>query len=103
MFIGYFDESKKNITIDGINLTIKIRSSMTSTITRQALNKKREQGYKLGRDFGFKNKRYIWKGKEKEIIQKLQSGLSCLKTAKKVGISVTSLYNFLQLKKYYCN
>ena len=40
---------KKNITIDGINLTIKIRSSMTSTITRQALNKKREQGYKLGR------------------------------------------------------
>ena len=50
--------------IEGINLAIKIRSSMTSTITRQALNKKREQGYKLGRDFGFKKKRYIWEGKE---------------------------------------
>ncbi|MBR2922346.1 MAG: hypothetical protein IKC10_03390 [Alphaproteobacteria bacterium] len=83
--------------IDGINLAIKIRSSMVSTITKKALNKKREQGYKLGRDFGYKHKRYIWEGKEEEIIKKLKSGLSRLKTAKEVGISVVSLYNFLKL------
>lgn len=83
--------------IDGINLAIKIRSSMTSTITKQALNRKREQGYKLDRDFGYKHKRYIWEGKEEEIIKKLKSGLSRLKTAKEVGISIVSLYNFLKL------
>ena len=83
--------------IEGINLAIKIRSSMTSTITRQALNKKREQGYKLGRDFGFKNKRYIWEGKEEEIKNKLMSGMSRLRTAKEVGISIVSLYNYLKI------
>lgn len=83
--------------IDGINLAIKIRSSMVSTITKKSSNRKREQGYKLGRDFGYKNKRYIWDGKEEEIIKKLKSGLSRLKTAKEVGISVVSLYNFLKL------
>ena len=81
--------------IDGINLAIKIRSSMVSTITKKALNRKREQGYKLGRDFGYKH--YIWEGKEEEIIKKLKSGLSRLKTAKEVGISIVSLYNFLKL------
>lgn len=83
--------------IEGIDLAIKIRSSMTSTITRQALNKKREQDYKLGRDFGFKKKRYIWEGKEEEIKNKLMSGMSRLRTAKEVGISIVSLYNYLKI------
>ena len=83
--------------IDGINLAIKIRSSMVSTITKKALNRKREQGYKLGRDFGFKNKRYIWEGKEEEIKNKLMSGMSRLRTAKEVGISIVSLYNYLKI------
>lgn len=83
--------------IDGINLAIKIRSSMTSTITRQALNKKKEQGYKLNRDFEFKDKRYIWEGKEEEIKNKLMSGMSRLRPAKEVGISIVSLYNYLKI------
>ena len=92
-------KSDENLSamIEGINLAIKIRSSMTSTITRQALNKKREQGYKLGRDFGFKKKRYIWEGKEEEIKNKLMSGISRLRTAKEVGISIGSLYNYLKI------
>lgn len=89
------DDDTLSEAINGINLAIKIRSSMTSTITRQALNKKREQGYKLGRDFGIKNKRYIWEGKEEEIKNKLLSGMSRLRTAKEVGISVVSLYKYL--------
>ena len=91
------DDDTLSEAINGINLAIKIRSSMTSTITRQALNKKREQGYKLGRDFGIKNKRYIWEGKEEEIKNKLLSGMSRLRTAKEVGISVVSLKNYLKL------
>ena len=83
--------------IEGVDLAIKIRSSMTSTITSQALNKKREQGYKLSRDFGLKKKRYIWEGLEEEIKNKLMSGMSRLRTAKEVGISVASLYNYLKI------
>ncbi len=91
------DDDTLSEAINGINLAIKIRSSMTSTVTKQALNKKREQGYKLGRDFGIKNKRYIWEGKEEEIKNKLLSGMSRLRTAKEVGISVVSLKNYLKL------
>lgn len=91
------DDDTLSEAINGINLAIKIRSSMTSTVTKQALNKKREQGYKLGRDFGIKNKRYIWEGKEEEIKNKLLSGMSRLRTAKEVGISVVSLYKYLKL------
>lgn len=91
------DDDTLSEAINGINLAIKIRSSMTSTVTKQALNKRREQGYKLGRDFGIKNKRYIWEGKEEEIKNKLLSGMSRLRTAKEVGISVVSLKNYLKL------
>ena len=82
--------------IKGIKLSIDIRNSMVSVITRKALDDKRAQGFKLGRDFGFKNKRYCWNGKEEEIKNKLLSGMSRLRTAKEVGISVVSLYNYLK-------
>ena len=83
--------------IKGIKLSIDIRNSMVSVITRKALDDKRAQGFKLGRDFGFKNKRYCWNGKEEEIKNKLLSGVSRLRTAKEVGISIVSLYNYLKL------
>ncbi|MDD4556176.1 MAG: hypothetical protein PHE89_02445 [Alphaproteobacteria bacterium] len=51
---------------------------MVSVITRKALDDKRAQGFKLGRDFGFRNKRYCWNGKEEEIKNKLLSGMSRL-------------------------
>ena len=102
-----FDSSNETTQLlNGIKLSIDIRNSMVSTITKKALNDKRAKGYKLGRDFGHKNKRYIWEGKEEEIKNKLMSGMSRLRTAKEVGISVVSLYNYLklnpELKKMVC-
>ena len=70
---------------------------MVSTITKKALDDKRAKGYKLGRDFGLKNKKYCWDGKEDEIKNKLLSGMSRLRTAKEVGISIASLYSYLKL------
>lgn len=92
-------KSDENLSamIEGIDLAIKIRFSMTSTITRQALHKKRAQGYKLGCDFGYKHKRYIWEGKEEEIKNKFLSGMTRQQTADEVGISITSLYNYRKL------
>ena len=93
-----FDSSKETTQLlKGIKLSIDIRNSMVSTITKKALNDKRAKGYKLGRDFGLKNKRYCWDGKEEEIKNKLLSGVSKLQTADEVGISVASLCNYLKL------
>lgn len=83
--------------IKGIKLSIDIRNSMVSVITRKALDDKRAQGFKLGRDFGFKNKRHCWNGKEEDIKNKLLSGMTRRKTADEVGISIVSLYNYLKL------
>lgn len=83
--------------LNGIKLSIDIRNSMVSVITRKALDDKRAKGYKLGRDFGFKNKRYCWNGKEEDIKNKLLSGMTRQQTADEVGISIVSLYNYLKL------
>ena len=93
-----FDSSNETTQLlNGIKLSIDIRNSMVSTITKKALNDKRAQGYKLGRDFGHKNKRYIWEGKEADIKNKLLSGMTRQQTADEVGISIVSLYNYLKL------
>ena len=93
-----FDSSNETTQLlNGIKLSIDIRNSMVSTITKKALNDKRAKGYKLGRDFGHKNKRYIWEGKEADIKNKLLSGMTRQQTADEVGISVVSLYNYLKL------
>ena len=83
----------------GLELSINLRNSLVSVVTRKALEAKRAQGFKLGRDFGHKNKRYIWEGKEAEIDRLLRSGVSRAKTAEKVGMSVMSLYNFLKMRQ----
>ena len=93
-----FDSSAETAQLlNGIKLSIDIRNSMVSTITKKALNDKKAKGYKLGRDFGHKNKKYIWDGKEADIKNKLLSGMTRQQTADEVGISVVSLYNYLKL------
>ena len=91
----YSNETTQLLNV--IKLSIDIRNSMVSTITKKALNDKRAKGYKLGRDFGYKNKRYIWEGKEADIKNKLLSGMTRQQTADEVGISIVSLYNYLKL------
>lgn len=58
-----FDSSEEtNQLINGMRLSIDIRNSMVSTITRKALDDKRSKGYKLGRFFTYKrliNKRRL--------------------------------------------
>ena len=82
--------------IKGMELSIDIRNSMVSTITKKALDDKKSKGYKLGREFGSKNKKKIWEGKEEEIKQMLLSGYSRKQTAEEVGISTVSLYNYIK-------
>ena len=82
--------------IRGMELSIGIRNSMVSTLTKNALDEKRANGIKLGREIGSKNKKRIWNGKEETIKKLLLSGSSRVKTAREVGISVVSLYHYLK-------
>lgn len=82
--------------IKGIKLSIDIRNSMLSTITKKALDNRKAKGFKLGPAFGNKRKK-SWSDFEAPIIKMLSSGMSRQAVADKVGISTTSLYNFIKL------
>ena len=82
--------------IKGIKLSIDIRNSVVSTITKKALDNRKANGLKLGPAFGSKRKK-CWSDFEEPIIKMLLSGMSRQAVAKKLGISIASLYNFIRL------
>ncbi|MCI7486915.1 MAG: hypothetical protein MSB80_05465, partial [Alphaproteobacteria bacterium] len=49
----------------------------------------------LGRKTGYRNQKYIWSGKEEEIKQKLLAGMTRRQVAQDTGMSIFSLYNYI--------
>ena len=95
--LKFEDTEETKQLLNGIKLSMELRNSMISVVTKKALDIKRAQGFKLGRDFGYKHKRYCWEGKEEEIKNKLLQGMTNKKIAEELEISYTSFYNFLRL------
>ena len=89
--------------LQGLEQAAEIMSSMISVSSKRALADKKEQGYKLGRKTGYRNQKYIWSGKEEEIKQKLLAGMTRRQVAQDTGMSIFSLYNYInqtpELKK----
>ena len=89
--------------LQGLEQAAEIMSSMISVSSKRALADKKEQGYKLGRKTGYRNQKYIWSGKEDEIKQKLLAGMTRRQVAQDTGMSIFSLYNYInqtpELKK----
>ena len=98
-------ESGKNadFLLQGLEQALDIMKSMISVVAKRALKNKKEQGYKLGRKTGYRNQKYIWSGKEEEIKQKLLAGMTRRQVAQDTGMSIFSLYNYInqtpELKK----
>ena len=90
-------ESGKNadFLLQGLEQAAEIMSSMISVSSKRALADKKEQGYKLGRKTGYRNQKYIWSGKEEEIKQKLLAGMTRRQVAQDTGMSIFSLYNYI--------
>ena len=95
--LKFEDTEETKQLLNGIKLSMELRNSMISVVTKKALDIKRAQGFKLGRDFGYKHKRYCWEGKEEEIKNKLLQGMTNKKIAEELGISYTSFYTYLRL------
>lgn len=81
--------------LQGLEQAAEIMSSMISVSSKRALADKKEQGYKLGRKTGYRNQKYIWSGKEAEIQQKLFAGMTRRQVAQDTGMSIFSLYNYI--------
>ena len=78
-----------------INFEFKLRKDLISRATVQALEAVRSGGKVLGRPKGRKSSVYKLSGKEKQINELLAEGYSKVEIAKRLGITRTTLYSFL--------
>ena len=90
-------ETQTEQLIKGIGLSIDIRNSMMSLISKNTFEEKKLKGIKLGRAVGSKNKELICDSKYEEIKRSLKLGKTRNETAKLVGVSIATLYNFLRV------
>ena len=80
------------------SLSAEIERNLISQRTKEALHRIRATGRKLGREFGSQNKKHILDGKEQEVINLLRKGVPKTQIAKILGVSITTIYNFLKRK-----
>ena len=80
--------------LQGFDLALNMRKSMQSIITANSLNRKKAAGITLGRRFGSRNKKRRLDDRE-DICQMLTDGISCTQTARQLGVSRATLYDFL--------
>ena len=81
------------------SLSAEIERTLISQRTKEALARIKSDGKKLGRPFGSKNKKYILDNKTETIHQMLLDGISKKQIAKKLSISIKSLYNYLKTEQ----
>lgn len=77
-------------------LSSEIEKSMISQKTKQALDKKRADGVKLGRPVGSKNRHTKLSGKENTIIELIAQGQSYSSIARIFHVDRTTLIRFLK-------
>lgn len=82
--------------VKALDFVIKLRKDLISRATVQALEAVRSGGKVLGRPKGRKSSVYKLSGKEKQINELLAEGYSKVEIAKRLGITRTTLYSFLQ-------
>lgn len=78
------------------SLSAEIERNLISQRTKEALHRIRASGRKLGREFGSRNKKHILDGREQSIARLLNKGVPKTQVAKMMGVSVTTIYNFLE-------
>lgn len=78
------------------SLSAEIERTLISQRTKEALARIKSDGKKLGRPLGSKNKKYVLDNKTETINKMILDGISKKQIAKKLSISIKSLYNYLK-------
>ena len=89
------DNVQSKVLAFAFGLVAELEREMISKRTKEALQRVKAQGGVIGRPKGRKNNKHVWTGKEKKICRLLNQGIGKVKIARMTGMSVGSLYSFL--------
>lgn len=78
------------------SISAAVEKSLIAARTRETLARLKSNGVKLGRPIGSKNKSYKLEGKEQEIKDLLEKGVSKTNICKMYGVHRSSLYHFIK-------
>lgn len=92
-----FDSSKETQhLLNGLRLSIEIRNSMVSTITGNALKKRKDEGKVLGRCVGYRSSCTILERNKDKITQMYHEGKTKKQIADEFGCSVGLIFQYLR-------
>lgn len=78
------------------SMLAQLERTLISQRTKEALSRLKSEGKQLGRIAGSKNKTHILDGKEEQIIEMLNKGISKKEIARKIKVSYGTIYNFIK-------
>lgn len=90
------DDLNSQILAFAFSISATIEKSLIAARTRETLARLKSNGVKLGRPIGSKNKSYKLEGKEQEIKDLLEKGVSKTNICKMYGVHRSSLYHFIK-------
>ena len=76
-------------------LAAEIERDLISQRTKEALRRIKAEGLPIGRKSGCKNKEHILDGRENEVIFLYKEGVPKTRIARRLGVSIRTIYNFL--------
>lgn len=79
-------------------LAAEIERNLISQRTKEALNRIKQNGTKLGRPKGARNVKHVMDGKEDDVIELASKGITLTKIAKLVGVSTATVQKFIKKK-----
>lgn len=94
------DDIPSKVLAFAFALSAEIERKLISQRTSEALNRLKNQGIKLGRKVGTKNKSKKLDNYANKIINDLNNGKSKISIAKKYKVHVNTLYNYLNAIDY---
>ena len=89
------DNVQSKVLAFAFGLVAELEREMISKRTKEALQRRKANGKRLGRPFGSRNKKHILDDRKDKILNDLRNGLSVIQTAKKNGVGKSAIYRFL--------
>ena len=90
------DDIQSKVLAFAFGLSAEIERNLISQRTKEALTRLKNNGVKLGRPLGAKNRKYRLDDQEKVILRLLEQGVSKREIARRCSISPSTFYNWLR-------